>query len=334
MKKKILAICDPEEGYAQRLAEYLENRQGFPFAVRRFFCAEDLLDYAKQTEELELILLSESAYREELSELNGVHVMILNESGAKTCPELCNVDKYQSAGGIVREVMCYCADHMADAAPEPLSAAQMRFIGLYSPVHRCRQTSLALTMGQILARKHRVLYINLEGYSGFSRLFSVSGEAELTELVYYARHLENRLLYRIESMVRRIGELEYVPPVLSCCDLCEVSGEEWKELLRRVGEKCQYDYVILDLSDQVRGLFEILRMCGIIYTIVEDDAKAQAKQAEYEQDLRRCGYPDVEEKTRKCVLPRMEKLPEETELLPYTRLGDYAQTQLEELTHE
>ena len=43
-------------------------------------------------------------------------------------------------------------------------------MGVYSPVSRCGKSALALTLAQALGRNFSVLYMNLEEYSGFSRL--------------------------------------------------------------------------------------------------------------------------------------------------------------------
>ena len=46
----------------------------------------------------------------------------------------------------------------------PLLCAEYKtkFIGIYSPVHRCLQSSFALTFAQLIAEKHPALYLNFE----------------------------------------------------------------------------------------------------------------------------------------------------------------------------
>lgn len=329
MNRKILVVCDPEQEYAERLAEYLGQRQGFPFEVHIFREMDRLLAFAGQSaEEIELLLVAESAYCKELEELSGIHIMILNESGKVTYPAYQNVDKYQTAENIVREVMGYCAEHLAGQTGGAFLRTGTKLIGLYTPVGRCLQTGFALTLGQLLARKGRVLYLNLEGYSGFSRMRLLEGGTGLAELIYYAQNVQTRLIYKVESAVRKFGELEYVPPFFSMEDLNAVSGKEWKELLEQLSEKCRYDYILLDLSDHIRGLFEVLKMCTSVYTLVEDQKTAQAKLAEYEEDLKECGYGAVWEKTKQLRLPWMEQLPQDFSLLTVSALADYIRREL------
>ena len=79
MNKKILAVCDQEGEYAERLAEYLEQRQGNLFEVRTFFDVDRLIEFCReQKEKIKLLLVSEAVYQSALRELPDMHIMILN----------------------------------------------------------------------------------------------------------------------------------------------------------------------------------------------------------------------------------------------------------------
>ncbi len=331
MNKKIMVVCDPEEEYADRLAGYLGRRQGFPFEVHIFREMDRLLTFLEEARgEVDLLLVAENAYCEELEQFLDIHILILGESGKTVCPKYLHVDKYQGAENIVREVMGYCAEHLPTTKENPLLQTGTKLIGFYTPIGRCLQTSLALTFGQLLAAGHRVLYLNLEGYSGFSRLRNLQSGSGLLELVYYAQNVQSKLVYKAESTVQKLGDLEYVPPFFSMEDLNAISSREWIELLTQLGERCQYDYILLDLSAHVRGLFEVLKMCTVIYTIVEDEQTAQAKLSEYEEDVKQAGYEDILDKTTFCRLPWMEQLPQEVGLLTCSALADYIRGELGE----
>ena len=76
-----------------------------------------------------------------------------------------DVYKRQSTDSIMREVMaCYCAKPVEPALTVIGNAGSI--IGIYSPVNRCLKTSFALTMGQLMARDRKTLYVNLEDCSG------------------------------------------------------------------------------------------------------------------------------------------------------------------------
>ena len=84
-----------------------------------------------------------------------------------------------------------------------------------------------------------------------------------------------------------------------------------------------YDFIILDLSESVQGLFEILRLCSRVYTIVKEDSMAKCKVTQYEQLLSLQEYEDVKRKTAKYVLPLFRKLPVEVEQYTKGELAEY-----------
>ena len=49
-----------------------------------------------------------------------------------------------------------------------VTGRRSRMIGVYSPIGRCGKSSFAFTLGQVLAREEKVLYITLEEFSGLS----------------------------------------------------------------------------------------------------------------------------------------------------------------------
>lgn len=82
-------------------------------------------------------------------------------------------------------------------APAAMLKKKVEIIGIYSPVGRSLKTSLALTYGQIRAREHKVLYLNLEEYAGFETLLEEKYGADLADLLYFARLGSGNLVYRM-----------------------------------------------------------------------------------------------------------------------------------------
>lgn len=333
MNRRILAICDLETEYADRFADYLQDKKGLPFEVRVFSDASQLVEFCG-SHEVGTILISEAAYCEQVMRLKEIHIIILNESGNIVYPEYLNVDKYQPAENIIREVMCYYTEKEEMQLPDVMTRTHTRLIGVYSPVKRSLQTTFALTLGQLMAKKSSVLYLNFESYSGFERILDRSFGMELSDLIYFCKHTKSKLLYRVESMIEKVGELNFVPPFFSVVDLNMISGEEWKELLVQLCEKCNYDYIILDLSDNMRGLFEILRMCETVYTTLCEDRMAEAKAEQYERLLKVSEYTDVLQKTKKCRLPQFHHLPVRMEQLVSGELAEYVKDLMKEEAYE
>ena len=127
---------------------------------------------------------------------------------------------------------------------------------------------------------------------------------------------------RMQTICRHVGNLDYIPPMKSGQNLLTITAAEWMKLLQKIEELGGYEYVILDLSESMQGLFDILRMCKRIFTLTREDRIAKSKLLQYEQLLSLCEYGDVLDKTKRLNLSHIQRLPEELEQL--TR-GDLAE---------
>ena len=161
LSKKRLVIYDRDEKYASNLMEYLRSTEDFPYAISVFSEKVVLLEYSVE-KEIHLLLVSESAYAEIKDQVKAERIMILNESGELTWKDLQNIRKYQSAEHIVQEIMHYYVE-VSEVFPFKLALqTDTKLIGFFSPVRRCSQTTMGLTIGQIMADKFRTLYLNFE----------------------------------------------------------------------------------------------------------------------------------------------------------------------------
>lgn len=323
MDKRILAIFDGEESYAYRLMDFISEREKIPFEIHVFTKQDSFFSYA-QEEEIECLLISENAYQEKIETLKIPHIIILSEGGGNLNRALCHINKYQSCENILKEVMTYYAE--AAASPGKVMRTtnkKMHIIGIYTPVTRCLQTTFSLTLGQMLARKHKTLYLNFEAYSGLSRMLSREFKNNISDLTYYFSCAREKLFYQLESMVESVGGLDFIPPAEIYQSLQDIRGTQWIDLFQEIEKISDYEYLILDLSDCLMDLWTILQNCDVVYTIVRDDALALAKVEQYEKALESMKYEDITAKTKKWNLPIFKKLPLKFEELTYGELAGF-----------
>lgn len=318
--EEVMVLCDPEEEYAQLMTEFLKKHKDLPWKIRTYTSVEDLLRTEKAA--VGLLVISETAYSEELQSLQTPRIIVLNESGVVRWEGVRYVDKYQQAEEVLREILQLYIE-VADKCPPRLRRkTDTIFVGNYSPVHRCMQTSFALTMSQLLAREHSVLYLNFEHYAGIAELLPDMQTLDMADLLYFLNADKDKFLLRMQMICRHVGNLDYIPPMKSGQNLLTITAAEWMKLLQKIEELGGYEYVILDLSESMQGLFDILRICKRIFTLTREDRIAKSKLLQYEQLLSLCEYGDVLDKTRRLNLSHIQRLPEELEQL--TR-GDLAE---------
>lgn len=327
----ILAICDAEEAYASKLTEYINQKESFPFQARSFFSIEKVKEFC-QRQEIEVLLLTEK-WKTEGEDLENVDkIFLLQESNDLTENEDKQIWKYQSSEALLKELL-------ALLALEPGRTAHIRrrqslhVTGFYSPVKRSLQTTFALTMGQILGKRGKTLYVNLESYSGLGKLVGREFSHDLSDLLYYLQNGKNNLELYLSSITEQIGNLEVLPPMHCQMDLISILPREWLQLFYEIETHTEYEYLLLDLSDSVQGLFELLQQCDRIFTTTAEDGVALAKLDQYERMLEQCQYEEIMEKTCKCKFPHIEYLPKQLDRLPGCELAQIAREYLKEDYH-
>lgn len=332
MKHKILAICDTEEGYAFRMAEYILEKVKLPYTLHLFTAVEELEKFAGR-EEIEILLIAENAWRmirEEFVRSQVAQMFVLQESGQVEQDEVCRIDKYQSPEKVVQRMLDVIADGGGwKELPEAADTA-VKMIGIYSPVKRCLQTSFALTLGQLLAKEHRTLYLNFEMYSGLGELLQRDYQTDMLDVMYYFQSAKEKLALRLPTIIQNAGGLDYIPPMQYALGIREVPGEQWLALSRDIAAIGEYEYMILDLDDGIDGLFDLLKNCQKIYTITKDDPIAMAKLRQYEQMLQFGELEEITEKTVKCRFPVFKQLPESLDMMTHGELAGYVKSIIKE----
>lgn len=328
---KILALCDTEEEYAQYMTEYLRSHKEIPWEIHTYTEIPGLVEFAER-EPVELLVVAENAYTQEVRKLKAARTILLNESGLCRWNAVRNVNKYQQAENVYREIVDVYMEVAGVQLPRLMAGMDVRFIGMYSPVRRCLQTSFALTLGQMLAEKHRTLYLNFEHYAGITELLPDLQTRDLADLVFFLTSDQDRFMLRMQTMLRKKGELDYIPPVKAGQNLLTITPGEWQNLMERIAQLGDYEYVILDLSENIQGLFDMLRLCSRVFTLTKEDAAASSKINQYEQVLSLYEYEDVLEKTHKYNLPLFRHLPDQIEQYTRGELADYVRGVIAEVT--
>ena len=305
--ERILLLYDRDEEYAHLMCEYLLGCKGLPWKIAACTSAADLIG-AVNGRSPEVLVTSAASYDKCLEKTGAKHIVVLNDGTAGVQGV---TDKYQAAEDTLRVILDICTDDedIGDPAFVSTSGDRAKLIGVFSPVRRCYQTTFSVLMGRLLSEKGKVLYLSFEFCEGCEDLIPPEESRGLSDLMYFIKSPVNVFLLRFRSMVRSIAGLDYIPCALSGTDISEIPETEWKQFLSRICDYGEYSYVILDLSESIRGIFEVLRMCDRIYTLTRKDRIAKRKVESYENVLTLYNYDDVREKSIKCDPPAVSRVP-------------------------
>ena len=321
--EKIMAVYDVDACYAQRFADVVNQKAKTPFMVVPFTSLEALKTYGNN-HTIEILLVSGAVLQKQIEEVKAQAVVTLAEgeivSAAGSYP---SVYKYQSADTLVREVMSYYCEK-----PQSQFVAigrRAKVLGIYSPINRCLKTSLALTMGQQLAREHKVIYMSFETFSGFRKLISDECRGDLSDVLYFFRQDDFGVM-RLKSMVYSWKDMEYIPPVKYPQDLEQLTGEEAALLVEHMACQCGYDSVIVDVGQVLCNVIPILENCDMVYMPVKEDCVSSAKVEEFEEYLQLSGQETLHQRIYKTKLPYHSSFGRKDtymEQLLWGELGDY-----------
>lgn len=323
MKNKNLAVCDTDMTFAYSLSEYINNQRGDYFFSEAFSKMENLSEYSMENN-IDIIVVCE-AMAKNIKENMAQCIIVLSE--AELVSEKIKwpvIYKYQSASSIVKEIMEKYSE-CEDTSTRVINKS-CEFIGVYSPLKRVLKTSFALTMGQIMSREARCLYINMEDYSGFSELFDKEYNGDLSDVMYYLRQDNINFMAKLGAITETIENMDYIPPVPVPFCIREIKKSEWEKLFEEISTKTSYEKIIVDFEDNVDGLMDLLSLCTKIYMPVKDDYISNAKIKQFERMLDISKKSELHSKIKKIKLPYHNNCKtgrDYTQQLVYSEFGDY-----------
>lgn len=305
-KRNIIAVCDYEANYCFRLDEYLRRNLKLPFRIVDFTNEEDLKSYDDELKRQTIALVVSQSVYEKAGDAGFDRLLVLEEPSKdgsyKTIEsqdddvEIRSTPKYQSMDKIMQKLIDFCMDKPDTLSSKQRQDEKLTIYGVYSPVKRCGQTTFARTLGEILGRGGRTLYMNLEPFATDLGIQKAPGQ-NLQDLLYHFVNDRQRLSLYLERVCVKQGNLDIVPPATSFLTLKGIEKEEWTHLIQEIEKTGLYKYLILDLSEIADGFTNILSMCDRIFTIRRSDSQSLSKLETYGKTIRLSGGGHILDKS-------------------------------------
>lgn len=324
----VLAVCDKDAEYAQRLMEYISKKSTHLFRTMAFSDEKCLCEYARD-KRIELLLISENMNAGRLSELNiGRKITIKEEASVSKYME---VYKYQSADKLVREAMSFY-DAENNYLNNVFDKRRDKYvIGIFSPVGGTRKTSFALTLGQLLSKNNAVLYINLEGFSGLSDMLGTRFESGLSDLLYYSKQKNINIGARLSEFTISMQNLDILPPAEFPEDIKYIKPVFWSELFSKILNETKYDHLIIEVGAEVSDICSLISFCDRVFVPLRNDKLAKAKNKDFMEYVKNAGIPS--DKLKELILPfnsASDLGRGYYENLIWSELGDYTRNLIKE----
>lgn len=303
MKTGMLGIYDVDSNYANSLMEYISDKRGIPFRTVAFTELEALKEFAEKRE-IDILLISAAAMTHDIAEYNIGKIILLTDGNVfAEYISYASIYKYQSSENIIREVINYYVDISTAEGVGSVLVDDVEVIGVYSPIGRSGKTTFAITLGQVLAKEKETLYINMEEFSALSKIFNKEYSGDLSDLMYFYKQNPESLPLKLKAIVNSINEMDYIPPSMFSNDLRSLDSSVWLGMIQAIINSGMYKTIILDLSNMVKDIYEVLEFCNVIYMPMNDDRMSLMKISEFEEFIFKTEQEELLDKIVKVKLP-------------------------------
>jgi len=287
-----------------------------------YYSDEKLLLESLATSRAKVLVLDEGI-REQLPQVKEANILWLGQNPDSED----SVFKFQSAAVLLQIIMQYL-----DADKSKLSSdSKTQVVSLYTPIKRSLQTTFGIMASHLLSGKGRTLYLNLEGYSGFPEILSGFYSKDISDFIYSIYHSKEKFPCNVANFIYRFGEVDMIPPVLNPVNLQEISKDMWQTMFTNLLKSNMYDYIVVDISDFVQGIYEVLKMSRVVFSLTKNDVSVERKWQQYQMLLEELRLDSILDKTHKISLPQGMQVPVNLEVYMPGAFSDYVEEHLREV---
>lgn len=279
MKKENLIIYDDDGEYISSFSEYINQLSEAAFSVAAFTDLETMLNYVEEVN-VSIILLPEKLLCAEIISLN-IEIYLLEDCKSNNMYDFQAIRKYQSGDSIIREVSTYYAEKKNCLRFSSTQNKNMQIYGVYSPVHRCGSTTFAITLAQQLGINRKVLYINLEEFSGLKDIFSGEYISDLSDVMYFYLQESENMEFKFKASIYNYHNMDYIPPMSYSVDIRNIDTEMWCNFIKDISSWSNYEVIIVDIGSVVSNIVTLFDICNLIFVPFINDKISNSKMKEF-----------------------------------------------------
>ena len=295
--KDIIVICDEEVDYCYKLDEYLRANLNLPFEIYDFTDVASLKEFNKK-ENIAILVISSKAYKE-LDEKMCSNVLLLEdedmtEQYVAEGEDFVHISKYVPSRIVLNNLLDVCMD-----IPGSIGLARtdgvnnIELIGSYTPLDKASQLFAAMEIGAKIAEKEKTLLIDMEPFSGMELYTKEHYHENLADLMYYLECNPDKFLLYFDRITQQYNDLKIIPPVVAPSLIQTITYDQWIKLIQEIAARTDIKKIILNVSESVNGLYDLLAKCSKIYSILGDDIISQNIYAQYEKMLKENEYENI-----------------------------------------
>lgn len=286
MLRETVILYDSDKEYLSNFIRYVENKHDNPLKIIGFSEKDLFLEFMNQNN-IDILLISEENIQDINTEFDKKRIILLIEE-----PEIESINgirtlyKFQKIENIIRFIINMYAENMPEKNVIKIKGGERaKIIGIYSPVKRCGKTALSMELAEHLTKQGKVLMMNMEEYSALRTDTEEEMVYDLSDLLYFYMQNSWSFELKLKAVMQCLRGFDYIPPVKNGDELRGITTEQWRGLITEIAKVSDYQMIILDISDIVSNILQLLHMCDYVIMPYMSDEISSRKMTELEKEL-------------------------------------------------
>lgn len=277
-----LVIADKDQLYLDNVVGFICDRYQNRFNIQAFSNETSFNDYLKQTSRIDILLISQDFYFDNLPWEKVVAPIILSSGILTKEVKNCEiVGKYQTGDKLVSSILNVFSEKSSYEIPANDGSKKARLISFFSPCGGAGKSTLAVLAGIWCAMKEvGTFYLNMERFQTTKAFFKGEGVQNFSHIMFYLKEKNKNLSLKIEGsrIVDPTTGVHYFLPPENVFDRNDLTTEELEALVNQLRIMDCYDIIVADLDSEFNSLNTyLLENSDVIFLIIPHDPVYEAK---------------------------------------------------------
>lgn len=301
--KIAIYICDGE--YRNRLTGYLLGHYRNQFELHIFTELSQLLE--EKVRIYDVMLLGDCQTElAQIQRVRGEPIVYLSETEGETPADynnssvVCVMDKYAGADSIAEALRRVIGEQGVVTKGRTLRKKQI--IGVYSLTESGFQLPFAITLASFLQESRRVLFVDLQENSGFSKMNPQAGELNLEDILVMISSGKWDGM-RLATGIGHIKHMDYLYPAQNSEYLCEVDASLYLKLLDALEQEMDYEVILINFGARFLGFFQVLSRCERVYLMQRRGGIGVWREQEFYDEMEKKGLSELRNCMEKVEIP-------------------------------
>ena len=284
-----LVIMDTGNRFLAQFEEEIMRRYADNMAVQMITEEEYAADFFHESRAIDVLVTSKEEYHASMQNLPIKHVLLLASEvdGGEAQPEHVEVImKYVPLGEIFQRIDLALQGGEGAGATEPEEKEKhnTRVIAVYSPIGGCGKSLVAYALARKLRKlDQKVLLVGCDPSQSIGVFFPAEAHAR-EELAEKLIRPDDETYWTILKNIEQ-DEISYLLPFEKNLPTLDVGMQQWELLLTVLGEKQDFDYIILDVGTVIdHESASVLAKASFLILLTETNQIANRKMQKLLQD--------------------------------------------------